>query len=201
MCHSGRRGARSARREECAYREYASPLSESSTPPLAGWIGGQNATFIPVRVLTGRLSETDRERQRRGPRKPSRIPDTNPSYENAKHLFRRFRKKARVAQQDGDTNCPATIHPPCGARRAAAKRSGTILLLLPRSATGRSSRPLVVGGDCPLVHPPAHLKERRRYGIGRSRLWGSPRRHRSTRRDPSGRIGIQPLVIPPPVSR
>ena len=53
---SGRRDRRRARhalrREECAYREYASPLSKSSAPPLAGCIGGQHGRSILVGVLS-----------------------------------------------------------------------------------------------------------------------------------------------------
>lgn len=75
-----------------------------------------------------------------------------------------------------------------------------ILLRLPRFVNGRSSRPClgVAGDDGQLVHPPARLEERRCHRLGRCRLRGPPRRHRSTRRDPSGGVGIQPVVIPPP---
>ena len=44
----GRRGARPARREERAYREY---VSEEQQSP-AGCIGGQNGTVIHERVLS-----------------------------------------------------------------------------------------------------------------------------------------------------
>jgi len=45
--HSGRRGARPARREECTYREYVSDEQRGCT----GCIGGQNGQRIPDRVL------------------------------------------------------------------------------------------------------------------------------------------------------
>jgi hypothetical protein len=48
MCHLGRRGARPARREKRAYREYAS--DEQRRP--AGCIGVQDGRVVPVRVLT-----------------------------------------------------------------------------------------------------------------------------------------------------
>ena len=48
---SGRRGARPARREECADRESASDEQRRG----AGCIGGQDGTFISVRVLSGRI--------------------------------------------------------------------------------------------------------------------------------------------------
>ena len=47
VCHSGRRGARLARREERAYREYVSDEQRSQ----AGCIGGQSGTLIRGRVL------------------------------------------------------------------------------------------------------------------------------------------------------
>jgi len=48
VCHLGRRGARPARREERAYREYAS--DEQRSP--AGCIGVQGDRVIPVRALS-----------------------------------------------------------------------------------------------------------------------------------------------------
>ena len=49
-----------------------------------------------------------RKQQRSGQR-PLRTTNTDPSCESAMHLSRRFRKKARVAQQDGDANGQAAI--------------------------------------------------------------------------------------------
>ena len=57
----GRRGARPARREECADRESASLLDESLAPPLTGCIGGHNGTFISVGVLRPTAVNHDHE--------------------------------------------------------------------------------------------------------------------------------------------
>ena len=55
---SGRRGARPARREECAYREYVRPLSGRPAQPRAGYLGDQNGNCILVRVLSSMLCVT-----------------------------------------------------------------------------------------------------------------------------------------------